>query len=177
MALITPTTGSTARKRSIDTGLRTLPGFFANYGTKSIYCDLFTAFLYLTDVRPGDGGLVVIPGSHKSEFYYPKENPYPLDMHGAVTVTVNAGDFIIMPLRLVHGAHKWRPTDRDRRMMFYTFGPQDVYSNGPDRDLQRARDANIELDPETIDLMGMTEKGLGGDLKEVVKKHLELSVR
>ena len=150
------------------------PGFFANYGTKSIYCDLFTAFLYLTDVRPGDGGLVVIPGSHKSEFYYPKENPYPLDMHGAVTVTVNAGDVIIMPLRLVHGAHKWRPTDRDRRMMFYTFGPQDVYSQGPEMDLQRARDANSELDPETIDLMSMTEKGLKGDLKEVVQKHLEL---
>ena len=34
-----------------------------------MYCDLFTCFLYLTDVEEGDGGLVVIPGSHHSNFY------------------------------------------------------------------------------------------------------------
>ncbi|MDP6506440.1 MAG: phytanoyl-CoA dioxygenase family protein, partial [Planctomycetota bacterium] len=36
-----------------------------------IFCDNFAAFHYLTDVHPGDGGLVVIPGSHKSEFDRP----------------------------------------------------------------------------------------------------------
>ena len=25
-------------------------------------------FFYLTDVEPGDGGLIVLPGSHKSQF-------------------------------------------------------------------------------------------------------------
>ena len=85
-------------------------------------------------------------------------------MEGAITVTANAGDVIIMPLRLVHGAHKWQPTDRDRRMMFYTFAPQDVYRQGFEEHLQKARDANIELDPETIELRSMKEKGLQGDL-------------
>ena len=40
----------------------------------------------------------------------------------------NAGDLIIMPLRTVHAAHVWKPIDRDRRMMFYTFAPQDVFA-------------------------------------------------
>lgn len=148
------------------------PGFFGNYGTRSIYCDLFTCFLYLTDVRPGDGGLVIIPGSHKSEFYYPKEKPYPLDMEGAITITANAGDMIIMPLRLVHAAHKWQPTDRDRVMMFYTFVPQDVYSAGYEEKVQMAKDAGIELDEETVELMSLKEKGLKGDHKEIVQKFL-----
>ena len=38
-----------------------------------IYCDDFVAFFYFTDVYPGDGGLIVIPGSHKSEFQRPKD--------------------------------------------------------------------------------------------------------
>ncbi len=32
------------------------PRFHSNPLTHSIFCDLFTCFLYLTDVRPGDGG-------------------------------------------------------------------------------------------------------------------------
>ena len=126
----------------------------------------------MTDVRPGDGGLVIIPGSHKSEFYYPKEKPYPLDMEGAITLTANAGDMIIMPLRLVHAAHKWQPTDRDRVMMFYTFVPQDVYSAGYEEKVQMAKDAGIELDEETVELMSLKEKGLKGDHKEIVQKFL-----
>ena len=148
------------------------PGFFGNYGTRSIFCDLFTAFLYLTDVRPGDGGLVVLPGSHKSEFYYPKENPFPLDLESAATITVNAGDMIIMPLRLVHAAHKWGPEDRDRRIMMYSYSPQDIYSGGLDEELQKARDHQIELEEETLDLMAFKEKGLQPNLKEIVKRHV-----
>ena len=34
------------------------PSFYANAMTRSVFCDLFTCFLYLTDVKPGDGGLV-----------------------------------------------------------------------------------------------------------------------
>jgi hypothetical protein len=32
------------------------PRFHSNPLTRSIFCDLFTCFLYLTDVHPGDGG-------------------------------------------------------------------------------------------------------------------------
>ncbi len=36
-----------------------------------IYCDNFIVFPYLDDVQPGDGGLLVLPGSHKSNFERP----------------------------------------------------------------------------------------------------------
>ena len=89
-------------------------------------------------------------------------------MEGAITVTANAGDMIIMPLRLVHAAHKWQPTDRDRVVMFYSFAPQDVYHAGYEEALRKAKDAGLELDPETADLMSIKEKGLRGDRKQVV---------
>ena len=38
-----------------------------------IYCDDFVVFPYLDDVLPGDGGLLVVPGSHKSEFDRPPQ--------------------------------------------------------------------------------------------------------
>jgi hypothetical protein len=38
-----------------------------------IYCDNFIVFPYFDDVHPGDGGLLVLPGSHKSNFERPHE--------------------------------------------------------------------------------------------------------
>ena len=52
-----------------------------------------------------------------------------MSWENALTVTVKAGDMVIMPLRLVHAAHVWKPRDRDRRMIFYTFAPQDVMAS------------------------------------------------
>jgi hypothetical protein len=50
---------------------------------------------------------------------------------GFVTVTANAGDVIIMPLRLLHAVMPWQPTDRDRVVLFYTYIPQFYYSEKP----------------------------------------------
>ena len=38
-----------------------------------IYCDDLVVFIYLTDVLPGDGGLLLVPGSHKSDFKRPPD--------------------------------------------------------------------------------------------------------
>jgi hypothetical protein len=38
-----------------------------------IFCDNFVVFPYFDDVHPGDGGLLVLPGSHKSNFERPYE--------------------------------------------------------------------------------------------------------
>lgn len=42
---------------------------------------------------------------------------------GFVQVTANAGDCIIMPLRLNHAVMPWLPTDRQRVVLFFTFIP------------------------------------------------------
>jgi hypothetical protein len=34
-------------------------------------CNDMIIFIYLTEVQPGDGGLGVLPGSHKAEFMRP----------------------------------------------------------------------------------------------------------
>lgn len=45
---------------------------------------------------------------------------------GFVQVTANAGDCIIMPLRLNHAVMPWLPTDRQRVVLFFTFIPYDA---------------------------------------------------
>ena len=146
------------------------PGFYSSFETRSIFCDLFFIAVYFTDVEPGDGGLVVLPGSHKSTFVYPKkDSPRALDSLGAVNIPVKAGDAIIMPLRLLHAAFKWVPKDRDRRCIFYTFVPQDTY-RGDMEEVATAREHGIELDEETVELMAMREKGLQPSFKKIVEQ-------
>ena len=98
---------------------------------------------------------MVIPGSHKSTFYYPHSNGsgsgdgFALTDPEAMTVTANAGDLVIMPLRLVHGAHIWTPVDRDRRMMFYTYAPQDVLADeggSAQEMMEQAAAAGVQLE-------------------------------
>jgi hypothetical protein len=79
-------------------------------------------FWYFTDVLPGDGGLVLVPGSHRSllirspevsrslfnngEFFSDGSLP-----QGVVNVTAGAGDVVIVNGELTHGTMKWiRPT-------------------------------------------------------------------
>ena len=49
--------------------------WYTRYQVKDgrIFCNDLVFFFYLTDVNPGDGGLIVIPGSHKSQFGRPDE--------------------------------------------------------------------------------------------------------
>ena len=76
-----------------------------------IYCDNFVCFPYFTDVYPGDGGLIVIPGSHKSEFDRPKQlltldeadGVDPIDDPVFVNITPKAGDIVIISELLTHG--------------------------------------------------------------------------
>ena len=103
-----------------------------------------------------------------------EKNAYPVDREsrqklGFINVTANAGDMIIMPLRLNHAALPWLPTDRDRVMMFYTYRPQFYFSAQADQMLEVVRAEGIELDEATIDLISMREKA---ELKEVVKPYL-----
>ena len=167
-------------RKDIDSEIREdAPRFYTDVVNRQIYMDFVTFFVYLTDVRPGDGGLLVVPGSHRASFKYPPGMFYEKDAHpvdpasrqnlGFINVTVNAGDVIIMPLRLNHAALPWLPRDRDRVVMFYTYRPQFYYSAQTDQMLEGARAEGIELDEATIDLISMREKA---ELKEVVKNHL-----
>ena len=51
-------------------------GRYSTVGGK-IQCNDLVFFFYLTDVHPGDGGLIVVPGSHKANFPHEKDYFYP----------------------------------------------------------------------------------------------------
>jgi ectoine hydroxylase-related dioxygenase (phytanoyl-CoA dioxygenase family) len=107
------------------------------------HCDNFVVFPYLDDVHEGDGGLVVLRGSHKCSFERPGQTGSDLPHlyesspdawmrhglpHGAVNVApVAAGDVLILPEATVHAVLPWTPSsdpDRLRRFLVLRFGPQ-----------------------------------------------------
>ena len=117
-----------------------------------IYCDDFVVFPYLDDVLPGDGGLLVVPGSHKSEFDRPPqlfnqgrvEGEVPL---GVVNITPAAGDVVIMPECVTHGVLPWRAPDRQRRVLTLRYRPHHRQA-GPIPEAVQER-----LAPETRELV------------------------
>ena len=126
-----------------------------------VRCTDFIFFFYLSDVLPGDGGLIVVPGSHKGHFDRPQgcftpvpkatRTMSPTPCLRAYTMSALApGDVIIMPEHLMHGALTWKPRDRDRRFLILRYNVQHMLTGQrrPFPDTIRQR-----LDPETIDLL------------------------
>ena len=119
-----------------------------------IYCDNFVVFPYFDDVFPGDGGLLVVPGSHKASFPRPKTmfyngnvvdtNDLPL---GVINLTPRAGDVLIISELLTHGILPWNPPDRIRRILVLRYTPQHKGGGGPSETLKD------RLSSQTLELM------------------------
>lgn len=95
------------------------------------------AMIYLTDTRPENGCLRVIPGSHRSDHplhhldtahsegmqgYTDPSNPAYADHPDQSSVQVNAGDVLIGDARLIHGAFANR-TNEERPLLTLWFMP------------------------------------------------------
>ena len=132
-----------------------------------IFCDHTVVFPYLTDVHPGDGGLSVVPGSHKSMF----ERPAEMFNNGVVetleqlppgveNITPRAGDMVVMNELVTHGALPWTPRDRQRMILVLRYMPQ--YSRAPEipEAVQR------RLNRETLEL---TSHAGYQDVKEIAR--------
>ncbi len=117
-----------------------------------IYCDDFVVFPYLDDVHPGDGGILVLPGSHKSQFDRPRqlfsqgliEGEVP---PGVLNITPAAGDVVVMPECVTHGVLPWKPADRQRRVLTLRYRPHHRQA-GPIPEAVKER-----LAPETQELL------------------------
>ena len=134
-----------------------------------IFCDHTVVFPYLTDVHPGDGGLLVVPGSHKSLFERPRE----LFNHGVIetleqlpvgveNITPKAGDMVVMNELVTHGALPWTPRDRMRMILVLRYMPQ----YRPAADLPAA--IQQRLAPDTLEL---TSQAGYTDVKEIVRRY------
>lgn len=82
-------------------------------------CGQINILMALTDIGPGDGGTLVIPGSHKANFPLPPESE--LHEH-AVEVQLQKGDALLFVDGITHGASN-RTNAGDRRVVIYRYGP------------------------------------------------------
>ena len=89
----------------------------------SLHCHLLAVSVCLADQRTGDGGFVVVPGSHKATFRAPEAMINGTKHAEFVTQPViNAGDVLMFSEGTVHGARAWN-ADRQRRTALYRFAP------------------------------------------------------
>jgi hypothetical protein len=113
------------------------PGFDPNqyyiFKNGRFHCGLTVVGVQLTDVNSGDGGLIVIPGSHKSNFPCPQDmRKYLAHQEHIRQVVCKAGDAIIFTEATTHGTLPWT-SDEPRRTLLtrYTAGNM-AYMPAPD---------------------------------------------
>lgn len=98
------------------------------YHDGKFHCGQINILLALTDIGPGDGATMVIPGSHKSNFRHPRfeTSRYghdPADgTEGAIEVHLKAGDAILFVDAIAHGSAA-RVNAGQRRICVYRYGP------------------------------------------------------
>ena len=83
-----------------------------------MYNGLTVVMYALTDVHPGDGGFICVPGSHKTNLEFKP----PPDSHLVVNPTLMAGDMLIFTEALVHGSDAWSSSNK-RRSLLYKYSP------------------------------------------------------
>ena len=84
-----------------------------------------TVFQYqLRDIGEGDGGVTVIPGSHKANFKCPEDIMlYNADREVVRNVACKAGDLVIFMEATIHGSLPWQ-ADYERRSLLYRYSPR-----------------------------------------------------
>jgi len=94
-------------------------------------CGQVNILMALTDIGPGDGGTLVVPGSHKTSFvpedvaklYRDRKNYNNARLpEGAIEVNLKAGDALMFVDALMHGATE-RTNPGERRAVIYRYGP------------------------------------------------------
>jgi ectoine hydroxylase len=86
-------------------------------------CPMVKVFFCLTDVGPGQGEFVVVPGSHKSRFEIDMKR---IDLPGQrIFDDVRAGDLIVFNEGLLHNGRP-NPSDKTRKTLIVNFGRADA---------------------------------------------------
>jgi hypothetical protein len=94
------------------------------------HCNQINILMALTDIGPGDGATMLIPGSHKSNFEHPDMAKHIMQpegasgdsMKGAIEVHMKAGDVLLFVDAIAHGSAK-RVNSGERRTIVYRYGP------------------------------------------------------
>ena len=102
------------------------------YQNGKFHCGQINILVALSNISKGEGGTVIIPGSHKSNLKHPQFDKYKLkkdgkyktadSMIGSEEVYLNAGDAILFVDSLCHGSSR-RVNKGERRVVIYRYGP------------------------------------------------------
>ena len=102
------------------------------YREGKIFTGLCVIEYMLADEGPGDGGVAVVPGSHKANLPCPTSMTH-WEQHQEHVKELNgkAGDVVIFTETLTHGTLPWT-ADHERRALLYKFSPSTIaYGAGP----------------------------------------------
>ena len=89
------------------------------------WTSLLAMSVCLCDTNRGDGGFVVVKGSHKLNFPVPKDFAHQGDQEGEENVyhpKTKKGDVVLFSEATVHGAVPWQ-SEAQRRLAIYRFAP------------------------------------------------------
>lgn len=100
------------------------------YHNGRFQCGQVNILMALTDIGPGDGATMVIPGSHKANMEHPDFDRFKMKeeltsvegAEGAVEVHMEAGDAILFVDGISHGSAT-RVNEGFRRIVVYRYGP------------------------------------------------------
>jgi hypothetical protein len=97
--------------------------FFHRFEGGRIYGGLMSVSYTLTDVEPGDGGFVCVPGSHKANYECPLPvRRHEVDLDCVRHLPMKAGDAVIFTEALTHGTIPWQG-EAERRLLRYLYCP------------------------------------------------------
>ena len=92
---------------------------FYAYQNGRMRCGLIVFQYALTDVNPDDGGLCVIPGSHKVNFEAPEDiMTWEANQELVFQPTLKAGDLVIFNEATTHGTLPWKGKGERRTLLF-----------------------------------------------------------
>lgn len=90
-------------------------------------CAQVNVLVAMSDIGPGDGGTLVIPGSHKSNLPHPQLESHRAgtmdDMVGVVSPTLRKGDALVFTDAIAHGSASRTNPEGERRTVIYRYGP------------------------------------------------------
>lgn len=99
------------------------------YHNGRFQCGQINILIALTDSGPGDGGTMLIPGSHKANFLHPEFASRRMctgascdNITGAIEVFMKAGDALLFVDAISHGSAK-RFNAGERRFIVFRYGP------------------------------------------------------
>ena len=101
------------------------------YTNGQMRCGMVVLQYQLADVEEGDGGLCVIPGSHKANFPCPAEiREWEVNREVVYNIPAKAGDMIIFNEATIHGTLPWTNRERERRSLLVRYSPKYLHYAG-----------------------------------------------